>query len=496
MGCHRPHRIRDQDVADLRGKRIGINAYGSAVDLALRVRLKKEGMDPKKDVQIVEIAFPNIGPALREKRIDAGVLILPFMNAELQKGGLRPVFDGGDAFGPYSVIFHVVTNSFLKANREAVRAFLADYVLGLQWFYDLANRKRAVEITAEFTKSPAAVLDQYFMTARDYYRDRNAAHLPLRRERRLRLHVRGDPRDRRCRVRRRPRDGLGDACRAPLARCRAGGGRALMESAAGGAVNAPARLGQAAWRAVRFTYPIALVVLVWALAARSGWVRPLFLPSPQAVAEQFWPLLGGGEIVKPLAVSLWRAFGGLVMALVVGAAAGLAMARMRWMRWGVDPLVSFAFPAPKIAFMPIFILWFGIDDVSKILLVAFTCVFPIIVATYHGAIAVSRTVIWSAQAMGTSERTLLRRVVLPATLPYIFSGLRVTVPVALITAYTAEMVAGGGGLGSALMFAQRFFQTPAVFLYIILMLLSGVVLDQVMLAARSRLIPWQPEEDA
>ena len=160
-------------VADLRGKRIGINAYGSAVDLALRVRLKKEGMDPKKDVQIVEIAFPNIGPALREKRVDCGVLILPFMNTELQKGGLRGVFDGGDAFGPYSVIFHVVTNNFLKANRAAVQAFLADYVLGLQWFYNPANRKRAVEITAEFTKSPAAVLDQYFMTERDYYRDRN-----------------------------------------------------------------------------------------------------------------------------------------------------------------------------------------------------------------------------------------------------------------------------------------------------------------------------------
>ena len=85
--------------------------------------------------------------------------------------------------------------------------------------------------------------------------------------------------------------------------------------------------------------------------------------------------------------------------------------------------------------------------------------------------------------------------ILPATLPYIFSGLRVTVPVALITAYTAEMVAGGGGLGSALMYAQRFFQTPSVFLYIILMLLSGVVLDQVMLAARVWLIPWQPEEE-
>lgn len=160
-------------VADLKGKRIGINAYGSAVDLALRVRLKKEGMDPRKDVQIVEIAFPNIGPAIREKRIDAGVLILPFMNAELQRGGLRQVFNGGDAFGPYAVIFHVVTNNFLRANREAVRGFLSDYVTGLKWFYDPANRKRAVEITAEFTKTPAAVLDQYFMTDKDYFRDRD-----------------------------------------------------------------------------------------------------------------------------------------------------------------------------------------------------------------------------------------------------------------------------------------------------------------------------------
>lgn len=257
-----------------------------------------------------------------------------------------------------------------------------------------------------------------------------------------------------------------------------------------------ARVRLAFRRAMLFLYPIVLVVIAWWIVARTGWVRALFLPSPVAVAEQIWPLLTDGEIVKPLLVSLFRAFGGLVIALVIGAAAGLAMARMRWVRWGVDPLVSFAFPAPKIAFMPIFILWFGIDDVSKILLVAFTCVFPIIVATYHGATAVSKTVIWSAQAMGTSERALLRRVVFPATLPFIFSGLRVTVPVALITAYTAEMVAGGGGLGAALMYAQRFFQTPNVFLYIILMLLSGVLLDQLMLATRSWLIPWQEEEEA
>jgi sulfonate transport system substrate-binding protein len=158
---------------DLKGKVVGVNAFGSAVDLAMRVKLTKDGIDPKKDVQVVEVAFPNQAAAMREKRIDSGILILPFMNSEIVKGDLRPLFTGGDAFGPYAVIFQVVTNDFLKANTAAVKAFLADYVTGLHWFYDPANRAKAVEITAEFTKSPAAVLDSYFMTARDYYRDPN-----------------------------------------------------------------------------------------------------------------------------------------------------------------------------------------------------------------------------------------------------------------------------------------------------------------------------------
>src|SRR5262249_45484263 len=162
-----------RSTQDLRGKKVGINAFGSAVDLALRIKLKKDGIDPRKDLTIVEVAFPNQAAAIREKRIDCGILILPFMATEIRKGDLRGLFTGGDAFGPYSVIFQVVTNSFLKANPGAVKSFLADYVRGLHWFYDTANRKQAIEITAAFTKSPAEVLDSYFMTDRDYYRDRN-----------------------------------------------------------------------------------------------------------------------------------------------------------------------------------------------------------------------------------------------------------------------------------------------------------------------------------
>jgi ABC-type nitrate/sulfonate/bicarbonate transport system permease component len=249
----------------------------------------------------------------------------------------------------------------------------------------------------------------------------------------------------------------------------------------------------AVWAGLRYSYPLLLVLAAWELVARAGLIRPLFLPTVTAVFEQFWALLIEGEIVAPLMVSLYRAFAGLALAVVFGVIAGLLMARSKWARWALDPLISVAFPAPKIAFVPIFILWFGIDHLSKILLVAFTCVFPMIVATYHGAAAVSRTVIWSAEAMGTPERKLLYRILLSAAQPYIFSGVRVTVPVALIIAFTAEMIAGGGGVGSALMFAQRFFQTPTVFVYILVMLATGLVLDSVMLRVRRRLIPWDDE---
>ncbi len=244
-----------------------------------------------------------------------------------------------------------------------------------------------------------------------------------------------------------------------------------------------------------YSYPLLLVLLAWELVGRAHLVRPLFLPTVGSVMQQFWVLLFQGEIIVPLLVSLYRAFAGLVIAVVIGVLVGLLMARSKLAHWMLDSLVSLAFPAPKIAFVPIFILWFGIDHLSKILLVAFTCVFPMIVGTYHGALAVNRNVIWSAEAMGTPERKMLYRIIFPAALPYIFSGLRVTIPVALITAFTAEMIAGGGGVGAALMFAQRFFETPTVFVYILIMLATGFVFDHYMLRLRHQLIPWQDETD-
>jgi ABC-type nitrate/sulfonate/bicarbonate transport system substrate-binding protein len=159
---------------DLKGKKVAINAFGSSVDLALRVKLKKDGIDPRQDLTIVEVAFPNQAAAIREKRVDCGILLQPFMTIETRKGGLRPLFTGGDALGPFSVVFQVATNDFLKKNSAATRSFLSDYVRGLQWFYSASNRQKVIEMTAAFTKSPAELIDSYFVTERDYYRDPNA----------------------------------------------------------------------------------------------------------------------------------------------------------------------------------------------------------------------------------------------------------------------------------------------------------------------------------
>ncbi len=163
---------------DLRGKTIAVNAFGSTPDVVLSTYLEKHGLDPRKDLRVVEVAFPNIGAALRAKRVDCGVLPLPFGATEQARGGVRALFSGRDVFPPYIVICQVATNDILKSAPDAVRAFLADYVDGLHWLYDPANRKKAVDITADLSKSPPEVVNSYFLTDKDYFRDPNACVTP------------------------------------------------------------------------------------------------------------------------------------------------------------------------------------------------------------------------------------------------------------------------------------------------------------------------------
>ena len=162
-----------KSVADLKGKKVAINAFGSAVDIVLRVALKRANLDPKKDLEIVEITFPNIAPALRDHRIDCGILVIPFLPLEVAKGDLRPLFTGADTLGPNEVAFMAASDPFIKAHPDALKALLADYVTALDWYYDPKNRDKALELVSGVMKSSKEVLGTYFLTGGDYYRDRN-----------------------------------------------------------------------------------------------------------------------------------------------------------------------------------------------------------------------------------------------------------------------------------------------------------------------------------
>lgn len=235
---------------------------------------------------------------------------------------------------------------------------------------------------------------------------------------------------------------------------------------------------------------VVLLLLAWELASRLKLTPPLFLPPFSVVADQLWHSIADGSLTSDLMLSLFRAFGGLVVGAATGVACGLVIARSRFAEWLIDPFVALGFPAPKIAFLPIFILWFGIGSSSKILLVAFACIFPVIIGTYSAARSVSQLFIWSALSLGSNRRSIFLHVILPACYPRIFTTFRIAVPVALITTFTAEMVAGGGGMGATLIYSQRFFESPTVFAYIVVMLCVGLVLDSALSAFQRRFLGW------
>jgi ABC-type nitrate/sulfonate/bicarbonate transport system permease component len=169
------------------------------------------------------------------------------------------------------------------------------------------------------------------------------------------------------------------------------------------------------------------------------------------------------------------------------------MSRVRLAHWFFDPLVSMGFPMPKIAFLPVIILWLGVYDTSKITMIVFDAIFPVIAATMIGIQGVERELLWSARNMGAKEREMLWQVVLPAALPQIMTGLQVSLPLALIVAVVTEMLMGGYGLGGAMITASRFANSPGVFAGIVEIAVVGYVLVKAMALLRRRLLIWHQE---
>jgi len=238
---------------------------------------------------------------------------------------------------------------------------------------------------------------------------------------------------------------------------------------------------------------LVVIVLAWELASRSGIVTPFLLPPLSAVLARVAEDAMSGELALNLGLTLYRALVGFAIAGAAGIAIGILMTRRPLVRWFFDPIVSVGFPMPKIAFLPIFMLWLGLYDVSKISMAVFNAIFPVIAATMAAAEGVDRHLLWSARSLGASERQLLREIILPAALPQILTGLQVALPISMIVMIVTEMLMGGQGLGGAMIAASRFADSPGVFAGIVEIAVAGLCLVRGMTVLRHRLLRWHQE---
>lgn len=256
-----------------------------------------------------------------------------------------------------------------------------------------------------------------------------------------------------------------------------------------GGLNAAARI------AAR-SLSLVLLLVAWEVIARNGKVTPFMLPPLSVVIARIYNDAVSEALWTNLGLTLFRAMAGFFIAAAGGIALGAVMSRRRPVRWFFDPLISVGFPMPKIAFLPIIMLWLGVYDVSKISMVVFDAIFPVVTATLAGLAAVDKELIWSARNMGAREHELIWQVALPAALPQILTGLQVALPIALIVEIVVEMAMGGYGLGAAMMSASRFADSRGVFAGIVEVAIVGYALIKAMAAIRRRLLLWHHEAQA
>ncbi|MNH08350.1 putative aliphatic sulfonates transport permease protein SsuC [compost metagenome] len=242
---------------------------------------------------------------------------------------------------------------------------------------------------------------------------------------------------------------------------------------------------------------LALLALWW-LVARLGWVDPLFLPPPGRVLAQLVTLAGpqgfmDATLWQHLGASLQRILIALLAAAVFGIAAGLAMGLSPTVRGMLDPLIELYRPVPPLAYLPLMVIWFGIGETSKVLLIYLAIFAPVAMATLAGVQSAQQVRLRAARSLGASRVQVLWHVILPGALPEILTGLRIGLGVGWSTLVAAELIAATRGVGFMVQSAGEFLATDVVLAGILVIALVAFVLELGLRALQRRLTPWHGE---
>lgn len=244
------------------------------------------------------------------------------------------------------------------------------------------------------------------------------------------------------------------------------------------------------------TATVAALAVLWWVATHRQWLPPLFLPAPEAVWAAFVDashgrIQGGLPLSEHLLRSAARVFGAFVLAAAIGVPAGILMGVSRIARGVLDPLLEFYRPLPPLAYLPLVVIWFGIDETAKLVVIFLACFAPIAMAARAGVRAATVEQINAAYSLGGSFAQIVRHVVLPAALPEILTGLRIAIGFGWTTLVAAEMVAATAGLGQMVLNASSFLRTDIVVMGILIIGAIAWLFDLAMRWVERRVVPWK-----
>jgi ABC-type nitrate/sulfonate/bicarbonate transport system permease component len=236
---------------------------------------------------------------------------------------------------------------------------------------------------------------------------------------------------------------------------------------------------------------LAFVLALWQGVCEAGWVSELFLPSPYRIGYALAQLVVSGEIWPHLSASLVRIAAGWAVGTVAGLALGLGMGLFTVARAVGMPMVSALFPIPKIALLPLLILWLGIGETSKIATIALGVFFPTVIAVYSGVDAVPRNLIRMAQSFEVPSLAIIWKVILPGAMPTILAGFRISAATALLLVVSAEMIGAQVGLGAFVLQAGDLMQTDRLLAGVVILSLLGLAIGRAISFLERRLLRWR-----
>lgn len=240
---------------------------------------------------------------------------------------------------------------------------------------------------------------------------------------------------------------------------------------------------------------IASFLFVWWLVTAMGWVKPLFVPSPGAVLTKFLNVWQNGFTNTPflehVGISAARVFGAFVLACIVGIPLGIAMGMSPIARGIFDPPIEFYRPIPPLAYLPLMIIWFGIGETSKVLLIFLSVLAPVALGARSGVKSAAIEQIHAAYSFGATRWQVMRHVILPAALPEILTAMRIGIGFGWTTLVAAEMVAATEGLGYMVLTASQFLQTSTVIMGIIVIAAVAYAFDLLMRWIERKVVPWK-----